>query len=119
MESHGLAIEERCREMITYGYTALKQFPKSEKHGLAAEIRSSMWQLQRLVITASKRYHKKSTLMDLDVELAVLKRQVRLAMEMRYLDVRKYENWSRFLVEIGKMVGGWLRATRDPKATTL
>lgn len=73
-----LIIEEKCREMIVFGYQAIKQFPKHETHVLGAEIRRSMLNMQRLIITAMKRYHKKTTLTDLDVELAVLKRMIRL-----------------------------------------
>ena len=79
MDKQPLVIEQRIRDMMQYGHIALRQFPKSEKHVLAAEIRTSMLTLLRLVITAAKRYHKKTTLTDLDVELAVLQNQIRLA----------------------------------------
>ncbi|MCO4182693.1 diversity-generating retroelement protein Avd, partial [Proteus terrae] len=88
-----LIIEEKCREMMMYGYQAIKQFPKHERHVLGAEIRLSMLQLQRLIITAFKRYHKKTTLTDLDIELAILKRRVRLAKDLRYIDIKRYEIW--------------------------
>jgi four helix bundle protein len=107
-----LLIEDKCREMMLYGYQALKQFPKHEKHVLGAEIRLSMLQLQRLVITAFKRYHKKTTLTDLDIELAILKRQVRLAKDLRYLDLKKYQHWIEKLVEIGRMIGGWIKSVK-------
>lgn len=68
--------------MIKYGYVVLKQFPRYEKHGLAAEIRATMWRTHRLIVTALKRYHKKTTLTDLDVELTLLKRQARLSKEL-------------------------------------
>ncbi|MGL6351957.1 MAG: diversity-generating retroelement protein Avd [Aeromonas sp.] len=108
-----LIIDEKCREMLVYGYQALRQFPRYERHVLGAEIRTSMLTLQRLIITAIKRYHKKTTLTDLDVELAVLRRQVRLAKDLGYIDLRRYEHWSVMLVEIGKMIGGWLRAVNS------
>ncbi len=101
------------------GYQVITHFPKSERHVLGAEIRLTMLQLQRLIITAFKRYYKKTTLTDLDVELAVLKRQVRLAKDLRYISVKKYQLWSGFIVEIGKMIGGWLRANKQKQATTL
>lgn len=108
-----LIIEDKCREMLLYGYQALKQFPKHEKHVLGAEIRLSMLQLQRLVITAFKRYHKKTTLTDLDIELAILKRRVRLAKDLRYLDIKKYQLWIEKLVEIGRMIGGWIKSIKS------
>lgn len=95
-----------------YGYQALKQFPKHEKHILGAEIRLSMLQLQRLIVTAFKRYHKKTTLTDLDIEIAILKRRVRLAKDLRYLDLKKYQIWIGQLVEIGKMIGGWIKSVK-------
>lgn len=41
--------------MIKYGYAALRQFPKSEKHVLSAEIRQSMFSLLRLIIVCNHR----------------------------------------------------------------
>ncbi len=101
-----------------YGYQALKQFPKHEKHVLGAEIRLSMLQLQRLIVTAFKRYHKKTTLTDLDIELAILKRRVRLAKDLRYLDLKKYQIWIGQLVEIGKMIGGWIKSIKTKTQAT-
>jgi four helix bundle protein len=110
-----LIIEDKCRDMLLYGYQAVKQFPKHERHVLGAEIRQSMLQLQRLVVTAFKRYHKKTTLTDLDIELAILKRRVRLAKDLRYLDIKKYQIWIEMLVEIGKMIGGWINSVKMKK----
>lgn len=95
---------------MMYGYQAIKQLPKHERHVLGAEIRLSMLQLQRLIITAFKRYHKKTTLTDLDIELAILKRRVRLAKDLMYIDIKRYEIWVGQLVELGKMIGGWIRS---------
>jgi len=101
-----------------YGYQAIKQFPKHERHVLGAEIRLSMLQLQRLIITAFKRYHKKTTLTDLDIELAILKRRVRLAKDLRYIDIKRYEIWVGQLVELGKMIGGWIRSVNTKQQGT-
>ena len=115
-----LIIEDKCRDMLLYGYQALKQFPKHEKHVLGAEIRLSMLQLQRLIITAFKRYHKKTTLTDLDIELAILKRRVRLAKDLCYLDIKKYQLWIEKLVEIGRMIGGWIKSVKlKPQVSAL
>lgn len=112
MEKEPLIIEQRIRDMMQYGHVALRQFPKAEKHVLGAEIRISMLNLLRLAITASKRYHKKTTLTDLDVELAVLQNQVRLATDLAYLSINKYQHWTGLNLEIGRMIGGWLKHER-------
>jgi hypothetical protein len=66
-----LPIDEACRQMLLFAYTALRQFPKSEKHGLAAEIRDSMWRIQRLVVAAIKKHHKKTAVAELCQRLRV------------------------------------------------
>lgn len=99
--------------MIGYGYTVLKQFPKSERHVLSQEIRQTMWRLLRLIIICNRRYHKKTTMQDLDAELDLLRSQVRTAMQLGFLSFRSYEVWSRHLDELGRMVGGWFKSLQN------
>lgn len=109
-----LVLRQKVEAMIEYGYVALRQFPKWERHVLAAEIRQTMWALLRLVITAHKRYHKRTTLQDMDVELDLLRSQIRAAKGLQYLDWKKYETWAKLADEIGRMVGGWLKSMGLP-----
>jgi four helix bundle protein len=107
-----LKIRQKCEDMIEYGYKAVAQFPRSERHTLAADIKRSMLSLLALIITCNKRYYKKTTMQDLDVELDVLRSYIRLAMRLGFLPLRKYELWAGMLNEIGRMVGGWMKSAR-------
>jgi hypothetical protein len=102
-----LKIRQKCEDMIAYGYVAIRQFPKFERHVLGAEIRTAMWNILRLIIVTNKRYHKKTTMQDLDAELDLLRSQVRTAFALRYIDLRKYETWSRYTDSIGTPVRSW------------
>ena len=104
-----LIIKQKVEDMIVYAYIVLRQFPKSERHALSQEIRLSLWRLLRLIIICNRRYHKKTTLQDIDAELDLLRAQVRLAFELKFLPLKKYKNLSRALAEIGRMVGGWVK----------
>lgn len=104
-----LKIRRRTEEMIAYAYVALRQFPKAERHVLSAEIRGSCWKLLRLIIVCNKRYHKKTTLQDLDAELDMLRSLVRMAHSLKYLSLKAYEKWARQVDEIGRMAGGWIK----------
>lgn len=106
-----LKILQKCYDMIEYGYICLRQFPKSERYTLAADIKDSMYELLKLIIRANKRYFKKTTLQDVDIELENLRYLVRLSNSLGFLPFKKYENWSRKLEELGKMLGGWIKAT--------
>jgi hypothetical protein len=110
--SSELEVLKKVDEMITYAYSAVRHFPRSERHVLSAEIRSTCWELMRLVVHCNKHYYKKNTLRDLDAELELLRRQVRKAMELGFLPFRQYENWARLNDEIGRLIGGWIKSQR-------
>jgi len=105
-----LLIRQKCEAMIVYGHTALRQFPKMERHVLGAEIRTTLWALLRLIVVCNKRYHKKTTLQELDAELDLLRAQVRCAQTLGYLPFKQYAHWAKLNDEIGRMVGGWVKA---------
>lgn len=107
-----LKILQKVYDMTKYGYQALAQFPKSEKFALAADIKRCMHTILERCIEARKKYYKKTTLQDMDVEIAKLKAFLRLSQELGFLPFRKYEIWSKMVVEIGKMLGGWIKSTQ-------
>lgn len=108
--SQELKIRQKTEDMIAYAYEALRQFPKSERHTLAADIKHCMFRLLRLIIETNKRYYKKTALQEMDVELDLLRSYVRLAMSLGFLPFKKYEVWSGYLAEIGRMLGGWMKS---------
>jgi hypothetical protein len=108
-----LKIRQKCEDMIAYGYIAIQQYPKAEKHTLAADTKRSMFRLLELVIICNKKYYKKTTMQELDVELDVLRSYIRLGMSLKFLPFKKYEIWSGYLNEIGKMIGGWMKSLKD------
>ncbi len=66
-------IKEKIYEMILYGNPALKDFPKTERYVLAGKIRESMYTALEMAVRLEKKYHKKTTLQDLDIEIDVLR----------------------------------------------
>jgi ribonucleotide reductase beta subunit family protein with ferritin-like domain len=98
--------------MVQYGYQAIKQFPRSEKYTFAAEIKSTMIRILKLIIRTNKKYYKKTTMKDLDIELELLKTYIRLARDLNFLPFKKYEIWSKQLHEIGRLIGGWMKSVQ-------
>ena len=47
----------------------------------------------------------------MDIEIEVLRTFLRLSLDQKYINLHKYEFWSKQLNEIGKMLGGWMKAT--------
>lgn len=112
-----------ARQMNLY----LNHFPKHEKYGLAQEIRRKAYGCYGLIVEAQKRYHKKTTLTNLDVMHEQLRMLIRLAFELGYFSFKdgavsakrpegtaehRYLAINRMIDELGRMIGGWLAAEK-------
>ena len=62
----------------------LLHFPKHEKYALVNTIKNDLYQVFRLIIEGQKRYHKKTTLTELDIAHEQLRMQLYLAYELGY-----------------------------------
>lgn len=107
-----LLIVKKITEMMEYAYLALAQFPRSEKQAMVADIKRCIDRLLERAIEANKKYFKKNTLQEMDVELAKLKKYIRLAYRLKFLPYKKYKNWTAMTKEIGRMLGGWIKSTK-------
>ena len=105
-----LKILQKTFDMMNYAYPALAQYPKGEKFALVVDIKRCMDVMLERIIEANKKYYKKTTLQELDVEVEKLKAYVRLSYNLGFLPPKKYEQWSGLVVEIGRMVGGWIKS---------
>jgi len=110
---------EFAKQMNLY----LNHFPKHEKYGLAQEIRRKAYECYGLIVEAQKRYHKKTTLSNLDIAHEQLRMLMRLAFELGYFSFKdgaplaksplgtaehRYLAISRMVDELGRMIGGWM-----------
>ena len=87
-------------------------------------MRKSILLIFRLSIRLEKKYYKKTTLEDMDIELATLKELVVMASEKDYcgakfappLSIHQRETWGRLNTEIGNLIGGYKKSL-DAKKT--
>lgn len=110
--------KNKAYELLLYIGPELEQFPRAQRK-LADDIRATTLQIMRLVVTLENKHYKKTTLGDLDNEVDVLRHLVRLAADPNYtrsrkpcLSLRKYENISRMVNEIGRMIGGYYKSLK-------
>lgn len=113
-------LKEKIADMMKYGKKAVANFPRRERQ-TADEIRRTMLEMYRLSIVIEKKYSKKTTLQELDIELDILRHLVRLAQDKDYygqnyappLSFHKYEVWSGMLDEIGRIIGGYMNYVKQ------
>lgn len=107
-----LVIFQKAYDCHLYLYVALKNFPKSEKFTLVADIKNTFFEMLKLFIEANKLQYKKKLLYEADVKLVILRFQLRAAKDLQFLKLKQYEILAANLSEIGKMLGGWIKVAK-------
>lgn len=102
-------LRTKLNELIRYTHIALEQFPKREKYQLCADIKNSLYTATRLTIQMERRYYKKTTLQDIDVEIDFLRTLVRLSYQLGYISAGHLQAWMEQVDEAGKILGGLIK----------
>jgi hypothetical protein len=85
------------------------KFPKSQRFVLAQQLQGSALAFYELLIRARKVRPNRNLLVDADVELEKVRLHLRLAHELRLLSGGQYEHASRIVIELGRLLGGWMK----------
>lgn len=90
-------------------------FPKSKRFTLGQKTDQITLDILELVITAGflPREQKLPTLQAISIKLDMLKILLRLARETNCLENNKYQQLVSQIIEIGKMLGGWIKTVKE------
>ncbi len=111
-----LILQTKLEEMQVYTHKAIMQFPKREKFLLCAEIKESLAEAMHLVIRMKKRYFKKTTLQDIDVEIDYMRTLVREADALGFISHGRLKEWIGHIDEAGKILGGLFKYYKEKGA---
>ena len=102
--------------VIKRGYDILKwllnhtgKFPKSYRFSVAAKMENAILDFIELTSVANMRNDKLPLLKRADEALARVRLLLRLSYEMRLINIKSYEYGSSRLVELGRLLGGWIK----------
>lgn len=108
-----LKIYQKYLELIYYSNDIVRKYPKSEKFALVNEIKNSLYVGLRNLMYAIKNYRKQDKLKylnEFDINLNLLKVQVRLSYKYKYITIQNYQTWSNLITDICNMLGGWINS---------
>ena len=106
-----LKIYQRYLELVNYSNDIVRKYPKCENFALVQEIKISLYLGLRNLMYAVKSFNKKDKLQhlnELDINLSLLKVQIRLSYKYRYISLQNYQSWSTIITDICNMLGGWI-----------
>lgn len=106
----------------------LNHFPRHEKYALCQSIRQDAYNVFDLMVEGQKRYHKKTSLSNMDVQFEQLKAKILLAYHLGYFEFKdgktdeknpttmsekRFAVLSRMADELGRMIGGWIKKVKE------
>ncbi len=111
---NGVVLEKNY-QFLLWLIPTIDKFPRSQKFTLGDRIQSAALDVQESLIAAT--YSEKSAhhLYAANLHLEKLRMLMRLSLDLEFLDLRRYEFAARALDEVGRMVGGWIKANHAEK----
>jgi four helix bundle protein len=101
----------RTSDFIIWLLDHTGKFPKSERFRMAKKLEDSAFQFYEYLIEATRSTRQKQRiLLNADLELEKLRLYIRLAQARKLTSQSQYHYAAEVLVEIGKLLGGWLKS---------
>jgi len=96
-------------------YQYIKLFPKKDRYSLGQNIENTTLEIFEYFfqITHLSGQEKLFLLQKTSNKLDILKILIRLAKDVQAIDNKKYLQLEQLLQEVGKMLGGWLKAAKQ------
>lgn len=101
----------RASDFLLWLMEHTEKFPKSERFRMAKRLEDCAFKFYELLILATRSTKKKrQLLLEADVELEKLRLYIRMSQRRRLTTLSQYQFAANSLIEIGKLLGGWLKA---------
>lgn len=98
-------------QLLNWLIPTVDKFPKAQRFLLGDRIQATALDVLESLIEATYTRDRRGHLARANLGLEKLRFFFRLAHEQRHLDARRYEHAARAIDEVGRLVGGWAKAS--------
>ncbi|MBI9019075.1 MAG: diversity-generating retroelement protein Avd [Phycisphaerae bacterium] len=88
----------------------IEKYPRHHRYSLGLAMESRMQKILELLLKAKYHRGKNDILSDANIELEILRFQLRISKDLKILTVKSYGYGSKCLLEVGSQAGGWLKS---------
>lgn len=106
---HEMLVIKRAYDFSKWLLHHTGKFPKSYRFSVAAKMENAVLDFIELTTVANMRRDKLPMLKRADEALARLRILFRLSFDMSFVNDRSYEYGSQQIVELGRLLGGWIK----------
>ena len=97
-------------ELMLWLIQHTEKFPRHHRYGLGTSIENRLQAILALLLKAKYGREKLIELSAANVELEILRFQIRLAKDVKALPINSHEHGIKLLLGIGSQVGGWIKS---------
>ena len=106
-----LTIFQKSYDLLVRIYHEVHHFPREYKYTLGEKLQNTALELLDTIIATNSEKDKALLINRLNCQLDRLRIYVRLCYSLNVISNKKYEVLSIYIDEIGRMAGGWLKAS--------
>lgn len=112
MQNNELIIIPKIEKYIEYILTILLKLPRTEKFSIGTEVKTSVYNMLKNVLLASKvDKNKRIEIYNIvDVEIIYQRICIRIMYNNKWIDDKKYKYSNELLSEIGRILGGLIKS---------
>lgn len=121
-EAEELSVIQRTRDLIFWTVPMVNRLPKSFKYSLGDRLVETLFEMLETLIEAKYAKSKIDSLNSANVRLDVVRAHMRLLLDFKLIDGRRFFHASELIYNVGVEIGSWLKQqrneeTRKPLAT--
>ncbi|MES9904114.1 MAG: diversity-generating retroelement protein Avd [Sedimenticola sp.] len=114
-----LVIFTQTYDLLSWLLPQCERFPKSQRFVITQRLQGAALDFHESIFDANAHFStaRLSHLQTADAHLNKLRLYLRLSHQRGWLSLGQYEHVSRMVVNIGKLLGGWIKQTRGADVT--
>lgn len=87
-----------------------EKFPRHHRYSLGLSIENRLQRILELLLRAKYIREKSTLLSEANIELEILRFQIRMARDLKVLAIKSHGYASTMMHEIGSQMGGWMKS---------
>ena len=104
---------QACHELLAWLIPLLDQFPRSRRFTLGERLETGLLAVLEALVEAAYSRDKRAALARANLRLAVNRHLWRPALELKVINLKRYEHGAKLIDDLGRQIGGWLRSQDD------
>ena len=101
---------QACHELLAWLIPLLDQFPRSRRFTLGERLESGLLAVLEELVDAAYTTDKRPALSRANRRLALCRHLWRLALELKVINLKRYEYGAKLMEGLGRQIGGWLKS---------